>query len=147
MPDQTPPGRATHVVAAPEAVRQLADVLDAFCARERVPDQDAWKLRVALDEVIANIVAHGATGEGRPEIDVSFSRRGDVVEIVVEDTGRPFDPMTRPPPDPSLPLESRQPGGLGIALLKSLMDDVGYERTTRNVLTLRKIIRAAGAET
>jgi serine/threonine-protein kinase RsbW len=143
MPEQPPLKPAAHVVAAPDAARRLADALDAFCAREGVPEPDAWKLRVALDEIVANIVGYGATQDGVPEIDVWFSRQAEIVELVVADSGLPFDPLSRPPPDLTLPLEARTPGGVGITLVKSLMDDVRYERTTANVLTLRKTIGAA----
>lgn len=143
MPEQPLPRPAAHVVAAPDAARRLAEALDAFCAREAVPEPDAWKLRVALDEIVANIIGYGTTPDGAPEIDVWFSRKAGVVEVVVADSGPPFDPLSRPPPDLTLPLEARTPGGVGITLVKSLMDDVRYERTTGNVLTLRKTIGAA----
>jgi anti-sigma regulatory factor (Ser/Thr protein kinase) len=60
------------------------------------------------------------------------------VEVTVADDGPAFNPLLQPEPDTTLPLASRQPGGLGITLIKSLMDDVRYERTDRNILTVRK---------
>jgi anti-sigma regulatory factor (Ser/Thr protein kinase) len=136
-----PAGKHTHIAIGSPVVGQVADALDAFCAAERVPDDVGWRLRVALDEIVANIVAHGA-GALQAGLDVWFDRQGPIVEITVADDGPAFDPLSRPEPDLSLPLESRQPGGLGIALVKALMDEVRYERTTRNVLTLRKRIPA-----
>lgn len=75
-----------------------------------------------------------------------FRRLGDIVEITVEDDGPPFDPLARPAPDLRLPLEARSPGGLGIVLVRALMDDVRYTRTTRNILTIRKQIDAHPAD-
>ncbi|HJR60861.1 MAG TPA: ATP-binding protein [Vicinamibacterales bacterium] len=135
-----PAGRHTHVSPAAPAVGQVAGALDAFCAAERLPEDVAWRLRVALDEIVANIVAYSGPGEARSGLDVWFRRDGGLVEITVADDGPAFDPLERPDPDVTLPLEARQPGGLGIALVKSLMDEVHYERTTRNVLTIRKRI-------
>jgi anti-sigma regulatory factor (Ser/Thr protein kinase) len=126
-------------------VEQVADSLDAFCTEERLPHEVAWRLRVALDEIVANIVAYGNT-EGHAALDVWFRRIGDCVEITVEDDGPPFDPLARPAPDVRLPLEARSPGGLGIALVRALMDDVRYARTDRNLLTLRKQIDAHPAD-
>ncbi len=117
--------------------------MDGFCAAERLPAHVAWRLRVAIDEIVANIVAYGSPGVQSAALDVWFRRVGDMVEITVEDDGPAFDPLARADPDVSLPLESRQPGGLGITLVKSLMDDVRYERTSRNVLTIRKRIDSA----
>jgi serine/threonine-protein kinase RsbW len=140
MDPRMPAGRHTHLSIGGTAVGQVADALDAFCAAERLPEDVAWRLRVVLDEIVANIIAYGAPGTESSALDVWFSRNGAMVEVTVADDGPAFDPLSRPDPDVSLPLESRQPGGLGIALLKSLMDEVRYERTTRNVLTIRKRI-------
>ena len=135
------PGRPapdTRVLADGAAVRQVGNALDAFCQAERLPAGIVWKLRVVLDEVIANIVAHGAPPARIPEIEAWFRRTGDVVELVIADNGQPFDPLAHQAPDVSLPLDAREPGGLGIVLVRALMDDVSYTRTWRNELTLRK---------
>ena len=149
---QMPDGRHTHAVIGTPAVRRIAEALDAFCAEERLPPEVAWRLRVALDEIVANVVAYGsAPRSATGTLDVWFRRNGPMVEITVADDGAPFDPLARPAPDIDLPLEARQPGGLGIALVKSLMDHVSYMRTTKNILTIRKYIDNAptggGADT
>lgn len=139
-----PSGRHAHIVIGALAVGQAAQALDAFCDAEALPQEVAWRLRVALDEIVANIVAYGtvrprpAGVDGAPALDVWFRRDGRMVELTVADDGPAFDPLSRPDPVVTLPLEQRQPGGLGITLVKALMDDVQYERTTRNVLTIRK---------
>jgi serine/threonine-protein kinase RsbW len=133
-----PAGRRTTVALAPPAVGQIADALEAFCQAEALPEETAWRLKVAMDEIVTNVVAHGTNGQAGGTIDVWFCRDRDIVEVRVEDDGVPFDPLSRPDPDVTRPLEDRQPGGLGIALIKGLLDDVRYERTTRNILTLRK---------
>jgi serine/threonine-protein kinase RsbW len=135
MPD---PSRA-HVAAVASAASEIAGALDAFCASERLPDETAWRLRVVLDEIVANILSYAGAGR---TIDVSFRRDGDGVEIVVADDGPGFNPLTYPEPDVTSPLETRRPGGVGIALVKSLMDSVRYERRAGNVLTLFKRIES-----
>ena len=146
-----PAGRHTHAVIGSAAVRRIAETLDDFCLEQDLPQDVVWRLRVALDEIVANIVSYGARGGPRATMDVWFRRDGDTVEVTIADDGPPFDPLSRPAPDVTLPLEARQPGGLGIALVKSLMDDVRYTRTTRNVLIIRKHIdgspNAGGAST
>jgi serine/threonine-protein kinase RsbW len=133
-----PGGRHAHAVIGAPAVRRVAETLDAFCLEEGIPQDVAWRLRVALDEIVANIVAYGGCGVPDGTVDVWFRRDGHSIEVTIADDGPPFDPLSRPAPDVTLPLDARQPGGLGIALVKSLMDDVCYTRTTRNVLTIRK---------
>ena len=141
-----PAGRHTHVSPAAPAIGQIAGALDAFCAAERLPEDVAWRLRVALDEIVANIVSYSRPVTGRAGLDVWFRRDGPLVEITVADDGPAFDPLSRPEPDVTSSLDAREPGGLGIALVKSLMDEVWYERTSRNVLTIRKRIDAAPAD-
>jgi anti-sigma regulatory factor (Ser/Thr protein kinase) len=145
MADPRGPAPTTRVLADGAAVRQVADALTTFCQAERLPDELVWKLRVVVDEVVANIVMHGGPFGGVPEIDACFRRTGDVVEVVIADNGVPFDPLAHHGPDLSLPLEAREPGGLGIVLVRALMDEVRYERTSRNTLTLRKSIGVAGS--
>ena len=128
------------------AVARVAGAFDAFCGAERIPADVAWRLRLAIDEIVANIASHGAKVGVPPAIDVTFHREGSRVHVMIADDGPAFDPLVRPDPDTALPLEAREPGGLGIALVKSLMDEVRNERTTRNVLTLTKDIGAGGGD-
>lgn len=134
------PAHHAHVAIGELAPGQVAAALDAFCEHERLPQEVAWRLRVALDEIVANVVSYGAPAGGGAGLDVWFRREGPLVEVTVADDGPPFNPLDRPAPDVTSPLEARQPGGLGIALVRALMDDVGYERTSRNILTLKKRI-------
>lgn len=132
-------GRHAQIETQRAATAQVVEALDAFCNEEHVPDEVAWRLRVVLDEIVANIVTHGRAGAGEtPLFDVWFRAEPDAVEVTVADDGPAFNPLLQPEPDTTLPLQSRQPGGLGITLIKSLMDDVHYERTDRNILTVRK---------
>jgi anti-anti-sigma factor len=71
-------------------------------------------------------------------VDVWFRIEPAAVEVTVADDGPAFNLLLQPEPDVTSPLQTRQPGGLGISLVKSLMDEVRYERTNRNVLTIRK---------
>jgi anti-sigma regulatory factor (Ser/Thr protein kinase) len=139
-------GRHVRIPIAGTAASQVADALDKFCATEELPADVAWRLGVVLDEIVANVVAYAGPGQEPSVMDVWFNRHQDVVEVKVADDGPAFDPLARPLPDVTLPLEQRQPGGLGIALVRSLMDDVRYERTTRNELTVRKRIEPNGRD-
>jgi serine/threonine-protein kinase RsbW len=133
-------GRHARIESHGPATAEVVAVLDAFCAAERVPDEVAWRLRVALDEIVANIVTHGrpSSQDQRRGLDLWFRAEPGAVEITVADEGPAFNPLVQPEPDLTLPLRARQPGGLGITLVKSLMDRVDYEWTDRNVLTIRK---------
>ena len=138
-------GRHAQIETQRGATAQVVEALDAFCSAEHVPDEVAWRLRVVLDEIVANIVTHGRPGaDSRAGLDVWFRADADAVEVTVADDGPAFNPLLQPEADTTQPLASRQPGGLGITLIKSLMDDVHYERTDRNILTVRKRLGSTG---
>ena len=135
------PGRHARIAVGTPATAEAARAFDAFCTAEELPPSVVWRLGVALDEIVGNIVAHGAEDGAAPAgLDVWFARQGPTIEITVTDDGPAFNPLLAADPDVSGSLASREPGGLGIMLVKSLMDDVRYERTTRNILTIRKHI-------
>jgi serine/threonine-protein kinase RsbW len=101
---------------------------------------------LAVDEAVSNIIAHGyQCQEGVVEIAVSQER--DALVIRIRDEAAPFDPTIVPPPDLTLPLEQRIPGGLGIHLIRQIMDEMTYRVTPQggNELTLvKRGIRAEG---
>ena len=117
----------------------------AFADENALPPGVAGQLCLVLEELLANLVRHGIGGVPPPEPPgyhhavVSLARRGNEVVAVFEDSGRPFDPLILPEPDLLADLDDRPVGGLGIHLMRALMDTVSYARTDgRNRLTLVK---------
>lgn len=90
-------------------------------------EMGSHNILLSVDEVLTNVIRHGlggaANGGADGKIRISFIDQGDRVEIQVEDPGPCFDPRTLPPPK----LPSEKPGGLGIYLVRSLMDEIDYE--------------------
>jgi serine/threonine-protein kinase RsbW len=99
------------------------------------------QLMIAFDEIISNGINHG--GEGRsPTIEIRLVVEDEGVSGEVADDGKPFDPLAAPKPDTTLPVEQRPIGGLGIHLVRELMDDVSYLRDGgRNRLRFSKTCR------
>jgi serine/threonine-protein kinase RsbW len=125
------------VAADAAGIARAAALLDRFRAEQGLSDETAWPLRVALDEILSNIVRHARPGLAAGEIDLTIESRGDSVEMTVSDDGPAFDPLQLPEPDVTAPLEDRRPGGLGVHLVRKLMDRVDYARTEeRNRLTM-----------
>ena len=126
------------------ALAELADRVERFGAEQRLSANVVNALNVVLDEAVSNAINHGYVAGVRGEIAVRLRRGADRVEVEVEDDGRPFDPLRAPPPDLSLPLERRPIGGLGIHLIRNLMDEVSYARQGgRNVLKMAKRLAKA----
>lgn len=106
-------------------------------------DEDtSYDLAHAVDECATNIIEHGY--QGRPgTIEIEIDRLGEDMLIVLRDHAPPFDPTSVPPPDLTLPLEQREPGGLGIYLTRRMVDDCRYRPLPDgNELTLIKHVNA-----
>jgi anti-sigma regulatory factor (Ser/Thr protein kinase) len=117
------------------AIPKVAAELEAFCVTHALSSRTAHRFNLALEEVLANVIAYAFPG-GRHEIDVRIAHRDGRLHATVSDDGVPFNPLTRPVPDLQAPIEERQIGGLGIHLLRTLTDTADYRRDgDRNVLT------------
>ena len=127
-----------------EGVRRALDAAAALWAEHGLSRSVTWPVDVSLDEVLANVVHHAferRVGEGCLELVLSLdtAQAPPWCEVVVSDDGPEFDPLAEAAPDTTLGVEERPIGGLGIALVRKLMDDVSYERRDgRNHLRLRR---------
>lgn len=100
-----------------------------------------FEINLALDELFTNIISYGFRDRSEHFIRVRISAERNVLTVVLEDDGIAFNPVERIPPERRCALEECEVGGLGIHLVKNLMDDVVYERRAgTNVLTLKKCI-------
>src|SRR5215831_8068953 len=96
-------------------------------------------LNLALEEILTNIISYGYTDGQEHEIRVRLSVRPGEVKAEVEDDGQSFNPLAAPEPHTAKALEERTIGGLGIHLVRTLMDGLEYKRQAdRNILTIRK---------
>ncbi len=112
--------------------------LDQFLVDHAIAGDAVWRLKVALDEVLSNVVKH-SYGEAAGVIEVRFVLNAQELEITIIDDGQECDPLAGAPPDTTSPLESREPGGLGVYLVKQLSDRVAYTRRDgRNYLVFAK---------
>lgn len=110
-------------------IARIAGEIEAHAAARGWPDDWAFKLNLALDELLVNIVNHGYEDLAEHEIRIVLREEEGRLRAVVEDDGVAFDPFAdAPAPDLAADLEARAVGGLGVHLVKSVMDEVGYER-------------------
>jgi len=117
-------------------LRALLDAIEAQLADGDVPQAAVAPVLIACDEIVSNIVNHGGA-DGSVEVAVRV--RDGRVDVEVADAGAPFDPTATATPDTGLALEDRKVGGLGIYLVREMMDRVDYERRDgRNRLRFSK---------
>lgn len=101
------------------------------------PPKIKRQLAISVDEIFNNIASYAyAQGEGRVTVRITVD---DAVMIEFEDSGAEYDPLERDDPDISLGADERELGGLGIFMVKNLMDSMEYRREgNRNLLTIKK---------
>jgi len=103
-------------------------------------EKEIYSIQLATDEASANIIEHAYGGEGNGEISIDCLWSGDAFEIVIRDRGKSFDPAHVPEPNLTDDLSRRKIGGLGMYLMRRLMDEVDYRSTPDggNTLTMTK---------
>ena len=121
----------SHIIAA---VEDMAE-------RENWPPELVFRVQLAIEEVVLNVMDYGYdadSGEGLHEFEVILTSDVDALTIEIVDGGRPFDPLNDASiPDLEASVEERKVGGLGIHLVRTMMDQVNYRREQgRNYLTL-----------
>lgn len=127
--------------ADPGEVAKVNAAFAAFAEAHAVPAGVRRSLHVVLDELLYNAIVYGLAGrEGKGgEVAVEVELRADRVCVTLTDDGPPFDPFGQAAPDTALPVAERRIGGLGIHLVRRMMDEVSYERRgDRNVVVVAK---------
>jgi anti-sigma regulatory factor (Ser/Thr protein kinase) len=94
--------------------------------------------QLAVEEIITNVIVHGYKNPGG-EIHITCQIAGGLAEIEVADTAPAFNPLAIPEPDLGGDIAERRIGGLGIYLVRQVMDEVSYRRENgKNILTMKK---------
>jgi anti-sigma regulatory factor (Ser/Thr protein kinase) len=124
---------------------QELDTLSSFLEKLA----DSWSLSIALimsinlvlEEAFSNIVNYAFDDAKVHLIKIVFSLHDNILDMRIEDDGKPWDPTAAVDPDINLPLEERAVGGLGIFLIRKTMNEVAYERIAgKNILRMTKYI-------
>jgi anti-sigma regulatory factor (Ser/Thr protein kinase) len=124
------------------ALRTGLDALEAALRGARLAEAAVLDLRLVAEEVLANVAAYGYDDTAEHSVALRLTIAGGVVTLEFRDDGRAFDPLAAAPPDLQRPLEARPAGGLGIHVIRSLVDAAEYVRANQeNVLTLTRRVR------
>jgi serine/threonine-protein kinase RsbW len=113
--------------------------LHVFWQAESLPDELLFPFELALEEVFMNVAMHGGGEQGPATVWLELERTDGKLNLSLSDDGPAFDPLALPTPDLDAPLEERPVGGLGVYLVREMMDDVSYShRGGRNCLSMWK---------
>jgi serine/threonine-protein kinase RsbW len=123
-----------------ELLDEIRDFVGDIARRGGFGDKDIYNIQLATDEAASNMIEHSYENIPDGVIDLSCGMEGEQIRIVLIDYGEPFDPSAIPMPDLKADLSDRKIGGLGIFLMRKLMDEVHYEARAdkSNVLTMIK---------
>ena len=118
----------------------IAATVESWGSREGWGCSLIFKVNLVLDELASNIIVHGGKeGSRSPDIVIEMASREDEVVIEISDDGRPFNPLRDAPPAPAIheSLEAAPIGGLGIHLVKNMVDSMSYRHENgRNRVTM-----------
>ena len=121
-----------------EELNKLPEFVDTVCEEAGIDMVLIASLNLALEEAATNVVLY-AYGKNEGEVDIEAVYTEKYLKFILTDTGVAFDPTQKEEVDTTLSVEERQIGGLGIHLVRQIMDSVNYERINgKNVLTLIK---------
>jgi sigma-B regulation protein RsbU (phosphoserine phosphatase) len=112
-----------------------------------IPMELNMPINLALEEAVSNVMLYAYPGRNDGKVFVEFAKakdeQGEKLIFTISDSGIPFDPTAKPEADITLSAEERAIGGLGIHLVRKLMDEIRYERQDeKNILTLVKILNS-----
>lgn len=120
-------------------IGRLADFIEDMGNEFSLAPDVRFNLNLVLEEAVANIINYAYPKDEHESIYLSARMHEDSIVLVLTDTGKEFDPTMAPEVDVTLSAEERQIGGLGIFLIRQIMNEVRYERIDgKNVLTLEK---------
>ncbi len=126
------------VAAKVENKRLIEDLINERLEKAGCPIDLGIKFAVVIDEIFSNIVYYAYEGRSG-DVTVSLDIGADLVKLTFVDEGVSFDPLSWPEPDVTKGADEREIGGLGIFMVKKLMDEVAYEhRDGKNIFTAMK---------
>ena len=122
-----------------QEVPQLAAFVDEVCEQLGFDMSATMQMNLALEEAVVNVMNYAYPAGEKGDVDIEAMINDEYLVFVISDSGTPFDPTAKAEVDTTLSVEERGIGGLGIHLIRQIMDTINYERVEgKNVLTLRK---------
>jgi len=119
-------------------IPEVSDRLEEAMSGCGFSPEEILDTQLAVEEVITNVIVHGYK-KSSGEIHISCRITKNIAEIEIADTAPPFDPLSLPEPDLAGDVSNRKIGGLGVFLVRQVMDDVHYRREgKKNIIILVK---------
>ena len=122
-----------------ETIPQLNEFIDTVAEEIGLDMSLTMSLNLAIEEAVVNVMEYAYPEGEQGNVDIEVSADDKWLTFIISDNGIPFDPTTQEDADTTLSAEERPIGGLGIFLVRQLMDSINYQRENgKNILTLSK---------
>lgn len=122
-------------------INKIRILLEDYNSQNLFSDEILFKLNLVIEELFTNIVSYGFIDEKVHYIELETAIENKKFSAVLIDDGIAFNPLEKDEPDLDASLNDREIGGLGIHLMKNLMDEYDYERVdNKNILTVIKYL-------
>ncbi|MDR2589430.1 MAG: ATP-binding protein [Oscillospiraceae bacterium] len=133
--------KGNNTMTVPALVENLNDVLDFIDEKMEeigIGAKSQYSIRVSVEELFVNI-AHYAYPNGEGDVTITISTKPGEFIVEIKDSGIPYNPLEKADPDISLSIDKRKIGGLGIYMVKNMMDSVNYTyQNGQNIMTIMK---------
>jgi len=124
-----------------ETIPQMSEFVEMACEEAGFDISTTMSLNLAIEEAVVNVMSYAYPEGERGYVDIEVSAENGGITFRIIDSGKPFDPTSQGEVDTTLSAEQRSIGGLGIHLVRSIMDSVTYQRNAdMNILTLQKLL-------
>lgn len=129
-----------HFSCSLNNLEQICDFVTHCADAAGLNESEVYAVQLAVDEATTNIIEHGYGEECPSRIDITCEKADDGIKVVIYDDAAPFDPTSIPEPEINVSLEEVKPRGLGIYLMRKMMDEICYESSPDkgNTLTMIK---------
>ena len=122
-----------------DEITALATFVEELCSELSLSPETTMHINLALEEAVSNVIMYAYPLEEHQEIRLKASMTDGQLIFLLTDKGLSFDPTNAPDADITIPIEERAIGGLGIFLIRSIMNEVSYQRLDgENRLTMKK---------
>ena len=122
-----------------QELMRVAEFMESVCDELQLDMHVAMKLQVAMEEMVTNVIFYAYPEGTTADISLTAESDGKEVTFILSDTGKPFDPTAKEDADTETNPMDREQGGMGILIVKNIMNDVSYQRLgDMNQLTMKK---------
>lgn len=124
-----------------QELSRVAGFMEEVCDELQLDPHLAMKLQLAIEEMVVNVISYAYPKGSFADISLTVEADGKELTLVLSDSGVPFDPTAKDDPDLDVDPMDREQGGMGILIVKNIMNEVSYQRLgDTNQLTMKKIL-------